>query len=338
MTSPNAAIDFAGLVERLVPQVAELFATLATRDPLRMYFADIAGKTVLDIVEVLRSDGISQEAIAASLGLTMGGFRARLRKLRELYRETPGNGGAAARPPRTLLETVYAFVDDRGDTGGAVTYRQLTDRFRTLKADTLKGVLHFLVSYGLLSVTGRGAARRYRVVHQPPSAAIGPAHASVLLFHEGPLTLAQLAQRLGETESACEALLAPLRATGHLVVGADVAGEATYRVCDYHIPIGTAAGYEAALWDHVSAVLRAVCKKVRLGRHSASMGDVLGGTTFAFDVAVGSELEAEIAGFLARSRAQMEDWLARARAGEAEPAAARRRITIYTGQMVEDLS
>ena len=37
-------MNFAGLVERLVPQVAELFATLATRDPLRMYFADIADR------------------------------------------------------------------------------------------------------------------------------------------------------------------------------------------------------------------------------------------------------------------------------------------------------
>jgi hypothetical protein len=39
-------MNFAGLQARIVPLIAELFATLASRNPLRMYFADIAGKTV----------------------------------------------------------------------------------------------------------------------------------------------------------------------------------------------------------------------------------------------------------------------------------------------------
>jgi expansin (peptidoglycan-binding protein) len=53
-------MNFAGLQARIVPLIAELFATRASRNPLRMYFADIAGKTLLDIVEVLRQDGLSQ--------------------------------------------------------------------------------------------------------------------------------------------------------------------------------------------------------------------------------------------------------------------------------------
>jgi hypothetical protein len=53
-------MNFAGLQARIVPLIAELFATLASRNPLRMSFADIAGKTLLDIVEVLRQDGLSQ--------------------------------------------------------------------------------------------------------------------------------------------------------------------------------------------------------------------------------------------------------------------------------------
>jgi hypothetical protein len=82
----------------------------------------------------------------------------------------------------------------------------------------------------------------------------------------------------------------------------------------------------------------AVCKKVRLGRHEATAADLHGGTTFSFDVPVGHPLEAEIAGFLSRARVQMEDWLEQSRAvSESEPRRGRRRITIYTGQMVEDV-
>ena len=73
-------MNFAGLQARMVPLVAELFATLASKNPLRMYFADIAGKTLLDVVQVLRQEGVSQEAIAASFGLTMNGFRDRMRR------------------------------------------------------------------------------------------------------------------------------------------------------------------------------------------------------------------------------------------------------------------
>lgn len=107
-------MNFAGLQARIVPLIAELFATLASRNPLRMYFADIAGKTLLDIVEVLRQDGLSQEAIAAAFGLTINGYKAKMTRLQALHRAEGAPGGA---DQRTLLERVHTFVYE-GSAGG----------------------------------------------------------------------------------------------------------------------------------------------------------------------------------------------------------------------------
>lgn len=336
--SSKVQLDFSGLVERLVPAVAELFATLGAQDPLKMSFADLASKTVLDMVEVMQRDGISQEAIAATLGMSIGGFRTKLRKLRDVYRtQESGNGSM----PKSLLEQVYAFIDQRADATAdekkEVLYAAIAKHFSGIQQDTLRGVLKFLVTYGLLEVKGRGNQRRYHIASRRAVVDSGLAQVSVLLFREGPMPLAQLCARTGLREAACEALLERLRDDGSLEEK-QLRGVAHYRVRDYHIPVGMRAGYEAALLDHLTTVFAAVCKKVRLGRHEASLADLHGGTTFSFDVPVGHALEAELSGFLAQNRARMEDWLRRAKEAErADPEAPRRRITIYTGQMVEDL-
>ncbi|MEZ4267656.1 MAG: hypothetical protein R3F39_14855 [Myxococcota bacterium] len=332
---PPDDTDFAGLVERIVPLIAELFATLAAQNPLRMYFADIAGKTLFDIVGVLRDQGISQEAIAASLGLTINGFRAKMKKLGELYRAPESGAGEADDSPRTLLERVYGYVADQ--THGA-SYGELEKAFGGLKTDTLKGLLHFLVESGLLSVTGRGRTKTYAAVTQQTARAAGYHDAVVLLYREGPLSLEQLTIRMGRSEEQCLEWLAKLRGTGRLAE-TDEGGVACYRATDYHIPMDTADGYEAALWDHLSAVVRAICKKVRLGRPSAHLADLEGGLTFSFDLPEDHPLWEEVSPFLRRTRLQFEDWLARARELEPLHGEGRRwhKVTIYAGQSLQEL-
>lgn len=330
-------LDFSGLVEKLVPLVAELFATLAAQDPLKMSFADIAGKTLLDMVEVMQRDGMSQETIAATLGMTIGGFRTKLKKLRDVYRSSePPAGGLRS---RTLLEQVFAFIDETARTSGKdVPYIAIADRFPGVHDDTLRGVLKFLVGYELLETLGRGQRRRYRVATRRMSQDSGLPEVSVLLFREGPMTLEQLCKRSHRSEAQCLPLLEQLRQDGSLEEIETPNGSTLYRVSDYHIPVGMTAGYEVAILDHVTAMCAAVCKKVRLGRHQATSADLHGGTTFSFDVPIGHPLEAEIAGFLAGARVQMEGWLEQSRKLHVtERERPLRRITIYTGQMVEDV-
>lgn len=336
-SAPINELNFAGIVERVVPLVAELFATLSSRNPLRMHFADIANQTLLDMVEVLRHDGVSQEAIAASLGLTINGFRAKVKQLKERYRErAPGDARSPALP-RTLLERVFEHIEQqRGDRG--VSFAQLTEDFRSIKPDSLRGVLHFLVKSGLLSVTGSGRTRTYRVVHRTPSGP-GILDAMVVLFREGPLSQSQLAQRLGVTERRAGELVAHLLDAGKLTSAPLPDGSTGHLVTEYHVPVDSPEGYEAALFDHLSTVIRAICKKVRGGQHQATMRDVNGGATFSFDVPEGHELALEIRSFLGTMRKTLDDWLARSEAAlaAAPPGADKERITIYLGQMTEDL-
>lgn len=334
-TVAPAEFNFAALMERLVPLFAELFATLASRNPLRMHFADIAGKTILDIVDVLRNDGISQEAIAASLGLTINGFRSRMKTLRERFRD--GEITTAPDEPRTLLERVYAYVEDSADHRG-IHYADIAGHFGGVKADSLRGVLHFLAKSGLLSVSGAGVSKVYRIVNRPRSGT-SYVDALVLLFREGPISLTHLSQRLGLSEAACAPYIEQLRAEGQLEETAGVNGAVRYRATSYHIPVDSAEGYEAAIFDHISAVVQAVCRKVRRGTHRATMVDLNGGATFTFEVAEGDPVREEIEAFLPTMRAKLEDW--RARAAESltdhPDAETYRRITIYLGQSVEEL-
>lgn len=327
-------LNFAGIVERIVPLVAELFATLASRNPLKMQFADIANHTLLDMVEVLRQDGVSQEAIAASLGLTINGFRAKMKQLRERYQDKSSDETVSPSMPRTLLERVFAHIEDQPDHKGS-TWGELQQEFRTVKLDSLRGVVHFLVKSGLLSLTGSGKARTYRVVHRTPSGP-GVLDVMVLLFREGPLTETDLARRLSIPELRARALLDQLRHTHRLVSAPLPDGSMGHTVTEYHVPVDSPEGYEAALFDHLATVVRAICKKVRGGQHSATMKDTNGGATFSYDLPRDSELAAEVRGFLARMRPQLDDWLVRSEAAlKADPNAERERVTIYLGQMTE---
>lgn len=337
MRESPAEMNFAGLQARIVPLISELLATLASQNPLRMYFADIAGKTLLDIIDVLRDDGISQEAIAASLDLSMNGYRAKVKRLREMYRggtESPG----VSDEPRTLLERVYAFVDD-GSGGGPVRLGDVRRHFRGVKPDSLGGVLHFLVRSGLLRVSGRGEKKVYRIVHRLPTDEPGLHDAKVLLYRDGPMPMVQMATRLGISEELAAELIDQMHFEGSVRESQSSTGESQFQVLDYHVPLDTVEGYEAAIYDHLSAVIHGICKKVRLGRHAASLSDKIGGATGSFFVPVDDPLWEEVSGFLANQRLQLEDWLQRARVLNEEgvdPSRPRRRVTIYLGQVVED--
>ncbi|MCA9541565.1 MAG: winged helix-turn-helix domain-containing protein [Myxococcales bacterium] len=336
MTAPvdHEEMNFIGLQARIVPLVAELLATLATRNPLRMYFADIAGKTLLDIVQVLRHDGISQEAIAASLGLTLNGFQARMKRLKEQHDEPPEEDGDDR---RTLMERVFAFIADHPDAEQGVPIRQVGDAFRGVKRDTLNGVLHFLVQSGFLTAEGRGGRRRLRVERRPHAQGPNEHDVGVLLYREGPLTLAELARRLECSTERAASLLDRLRRDGALVEG-ESDGEATFAATNYHIPLDHTEGYEAAIFDHFSAMVQAICKKLRLGHHHASLADQIGGATFSLRVPVDDPLYDEVSAFLRDNRVRLESWLARANALREADLVGRevRRFTLYVGQSVDE--
>ena len=328
-------MNFSRLVERMVPLVAELFATLASRDPLRMYFADIAEKTLHDIVSELGKAGLSQEAIAASLGMTIGGFRNKMRRLREAYRE---EGDGTTESPRSLMEHVYGFIHEHGSEIDPVEYRAIEEHFSGVKEDSLRGVLHFLVQYGLLSVSGRSATREYRIVPRRTSDQSGHQDAVVALYRDGPLSAEDLGHRLELSPDEVAAVLQALRVDGRLgeIQGDD--GVTRYRATAYHIPVDAVDGFEAALWDHFQAMCRAICRKVRLARYGAAPDDRIGGATYSYDLPADHPLVEEIGGFLRTSREKLEAWRVAAHPllADLAPGDGQVRLTIYIGQTVEE--
>lgn len=336
-------MNFAALQERLVPLIAELLATLASRNPLRMYFADIAGKTLHDIVGVLRQEGFSQEAIAASLGMTLNGYHAKMKRLRELQDVTFAEEESTE--PRSLMERVHSYVAERAADGERVPIGDISEQFRGVKSDSLRGVLTFLVRSDLLDVEGRGRTTTYGVQAEPETGGTTVQDASAVLFREGPMSIGELCRRLGVTTERGEALTEELMRAGKLRVvepnpdssdGSD-ADAPLYKAIGFHIPMDTPVGYEAAIYDHVAAMVGALTKKLRLGRHSASMRDRIGGATFTFRVPAEHPLNAEISAHLAETRVKLEAWLKEADAlppetFEGQPA---EQITVYVGQTIE---
>lgn len=324
----SRSMNFAGLQARVVPLVGELFATLAAQNPLRMHFADIAGKTMLDIVENLRQSGVSQEAIAASLGLTITGYRAKMRRLRETHR---AGEERAEDEPRTLLERAFAVVDDHP----GISETEVLAHFRGVKVDSIRGVLQFLVRSGVLERETVRSDRRYTARRRAPAGESTARDAAVLLYRDGPLTLTELAQRLELPVERCTVIIDQLAAEDCLIETTRD-GEPAWTATAYHIPLDASEGYEAAIWDHLAAVIRSICKKLRLGRHGASLPDTTGGATFTFHLPEEHPLYAEVTGWLAESRLKFEDWLARAEALDIAPDAALKEVTVYVGQLVED--
>lgn len=340
MTAPQApqnqtSLNFAILLERIVPLMAELLATLAARDPLRMRFANVAEQTILDMIEVLRDEGFNQGTLAAAMGMTVEGYRRRLRRLREEYREDPG--GSSLRKPGTLLEQVYDFVADKGEGGAAVTAAMIQRKFRGIKEEALQPVLATLVAGSFLMVSGRGEHRQYRVVPRPAADPRRDLEALVTLYWEGPLTAAELAEKMRAHPDEAAGWLDELVARGQALRYPGADGQSRFRALGFHIAVDAAEGYEMALWDHLHAVIAAICMKIRLGRVRATPTDHLGGTTFSFDIPEDDPLFSEVAGFLAETRTRMEDWRRRSAAlvPEEHPGRVFKRVTIYTGQMVE---
>ncbi|MFO0750893.1 MAG: hypothetical protein U1F43_35260 [Myxococcota bacterium] len=242
-------MKFSTLVERMVPLVAELFATLKSNDPLRMDFADIGQKTLLDIVTVLRSEGLTNDDIATTLDLSIAGFYKRVRELRETYAPTK-----RAKRRTTLWEKAYEVVLQK--TGGSplrgVRYATIQTAMPSVQDERLRSTLRFLVRYGLLTVTGPAAQPEYRVI--PRTEAQGVSHHAVVvtLYRDGPLTLAELAERLDGSEAECLPHVDALRAAGKLeeVAPESAGGPTRFRATAYHIEPESEDGFQAALWDH----------------------------------------------------------------------------------------
>ncbi len=101
------------------------------------------------------------------------------------------------------------------------------------------------------------------------------------------------------------------------------------------IPLGQAAGWEAALVDHHRAVLTALAAKVVGGSHVSRASDENGGTTLSFDVWRGHPHEAEVRQLLAGVRSEVIPLWEKVEAYNREhPTETTCKVNFYCGQHV----
>jgi len=326
-------MDAQRLISALVRQTTVLVARLSTAGGARSPLAQVANQVFLGLVTELERQGVGKKVAADMFGLALRSYQLKLQRLQESASE----GGV------TLWSAVRSFIEQRGTAARS----DIVQRFRHDDEASVRGILNDLVESGLVYRTGRGDACLYRVTPRDDLAALAEqdsleAAASLVwlaVCQNGPLNSHAIAAatqlRASAVRSALEELLAAGRVRARIV---DLTGDQTYSADRCLIPIGDAAGWEAALLDHHQAVLNALAAKITAGARGSKKSDETGGATYRFELWTGHPHEEEVRSLLARFRQQAADLWERVssyNASSQRPEADRFGVVFYLGQHLQ---
>lgn len=327
------------LIDAVIHQTTVLIAHLATSAGLRAPLAHVANQVFLDLVTELEAQGVGRKVIADMFGLALRSYQLKVRRLSE----------STTDQSRSLWEAVLEFVQQRP----VVTRAEVLTRFARDDESSVRGILHDLVESGLVFRAGRGHSTTYRAATEEElgvTLAADPAStleamAWVTIYREGPLDADALAEKLGVTQSEASGAAERLIADGRVSIVSDASASAdkeaatapryTCQTCV--LPMGEASGWEAAVFDHYQSMVAALCTKLRGGDTCSLPRDVIGGSTYSFDVWPGHPHEAAIYGLLREHRAQASALRKEVTAHNdavGRPAAGRSKVVFYVGQNV----
>jgi len=279
------------LIDSVVRQVTVLIAQLSTSGGIRAPLSHIANQVFLDLARELESQGVSRKVSADMFGMAL---RAYIRKVRRLDEAESARG-------RTLWQAVLDFVR----TEELVTRERALERFGLDGELEVSAVLRDLTESGLVFCSGSGRNAVYRAATDAELGRLSQLAneaglvelAWVFVFHHGPLSHARLAELLARTPDQIEFVIERLLRDGRVELAPD-----GLRSQNFVVPLGSAVGFEAAVFDHFQAVVQTICQRLSLAATSADGADVVGGSTYAFDVWEGHPLETEVKAQLAKMR------------------------------------
>lgn len=280
------------LIHAIVRQTMVLIAVLATAAGRRTPLANIADQVFATLVKELGEQGVGSKVIADMLGMALRTYHRRAARMSESDTEKG----------RSLWEAVLTFLRE----GDSVLRAEVLLRFPHDNEAVVRSVLRDLVDSGLVYQTGRGDSTAYRAADPAEfSAAAGTAAVDQLLLvaihQHGPLSAAALRATFPLDEAAFLAATERLVADGLIVVGR-IGEETSYRCEQVVIPLGAAAGWEAAVFDHYQAMVTALVTKLRLGKRRADLADKVGGSTFVFHLRPEHPMADEVLGYLRTMR------------------------------------
>jgi hypothetical protein len=279
------------LIDSIVQQITVLIAQLATSGGIRAPLSHVANQVFLDLARELEEQGVSRKVSADMFGMAL---RAYIRKVRRL-------GEAQSERGRTLWQAVLDFIRQEG----LVSRERLLERFESDGEMQVSAVVHDLSESGLVFSSGAGRAAVYRSASDEELDRLMQLSADsgldelawVLIYRQGPLSDSEL-QALLRREQPPSELVERLLGDGRVQRTSD--GKLVAR--DFVIPLGAAAGWEAAVFDHVQAVVQTICQRLRQASFDAELGPVVGGSTYSYDVWPGHPLERAVKSQLAEIR------------------------------------
>lgn len=280
------------LIDSLVRQVTVLIAQLATSGGIRAPVAHLANQVFLELAKELEAQGVSRKVSADMFGMAL---RAYIRKVRRLSEAQSERG-------HTLWQAVLEFI----------RAEQLVGRTRVLQRFELDGelqvtaVLHDLTESGVVFASGSGQNAAYRAASDEEVGRLwqlsGDAGleelAWVLVYRNGPLTTQELAELLSRREGEIADVVQRLTEARRIRRTA----EGRLAAEDFVIRLGSAVGWEAAVFDHVQAMVQTICQRLRQTSFDTEVREHVGGSTYSFDVWPGHPLEREVKAQLAEIR------------------------------------
>jgi len=323
------------LIDSLVRMVTILIAQLATSGGIRAPVAHLANQVFVELARELESQGVSRKVSADMFGMAL---RAYIRKVRRLTEGQTDRG-------RTLWQAVLDFIRD-----GKMTPRtRIFERFVHDDERSLCSVLYDLTESGLVFASGSGERSVYRAASDDELGELSLFSSEhgfeellwVIIYREGPLDEAALALRVARPGERVGVALARLVADARVQRSSD----GRYAALHFVVPLGSPVGWEAAVFDHLQAVVQTVCQRLRRASSSAdSDGSAplsasptpIGGSTYSYDIWPGHPLEDEVKAQLASIRERASDLRRRVDTfnGEHGLAGEYQQVITYVGQCV----
>ncbi len=311
------------LIDRLVRHQAVLLAELATSGGARAPLSELLDQTFIHLAEELDRRGVGRKVSADMFGMALRAYQKKIQRLAESSTERG----------TSLWEAVLRYVNDQG----AVRRADLLQRFVRDDEAQVRAVLFDLVESGLFLSSGQGPDTEFQV------APLGTARLAsqetfrdliwLIIFREGPVERDELVRRSGHRGAELDSALTELESSGR--ISRDGSDErVVYSSLDYVRPIGDESGWEAAVLDHVHAMISTV--KAVLSRQAGNdeSDELAGGFTYALDIWPGHPLENEVSETLVRLRTELSSLRERVDATNADLGRpiAYKEVTVYGGQ------
>ncbi len=314
------------LIDAIVRQTTVLIAQLATAGGVRAPLANVANQVFVDLSRELEAHGVSRKVSADMFGMAL---RTYLRKIQRLNESSTDRG-------RSLWEAVFGFIREQE----VVTRAEVERRFHRDDEVQLRGVLRDLTDSGLVFSSGTGHRTAYRATSEDDVDRLRRGDSPdemiwALVFCDGPIGRDALAKLCSMSPVDMDGALDRLTATGR--VARDGTGDqAVFTAMELFVPLDATVGWEAAVYDHFHALVQTLCRKTNQDP-GASSADVVGASTYTFDLWDGHPFEERVMSSLRSFRAEYSEL--RAEVEEHNATAARaysKRVVVYAGQYVAE--